>query len=156
MKINEILINVRFSEIDSMMLAHNSVYYIWFEEGRFDFSFRVLNFTHKTLNQEILLPVIKSECKYLSPIRLGDTLLLQTLMNVGQSAKITFYYNLFDKDRTICHAIGKTEHALVTREGKMLLKFPQDVKEIFENAYENNKVFFADEEFVKAFETRLG
>lgn len=156
MELNEILINVRFSEIDSLMLAHNSVYYIWFEDGRFDFSFRILNFTHKTLNQEIVLPVIKSECKYLTPIRFGSTLLLQTFMHVGKSAKITFCYFLFDEKRTTCHAIGKTEHALVTKEGKMLLKFPQDIRDIFNDSYEKNKEFFADDEFLKSFEARLG
>lgn len=154
MEINEVAINVRFSEVDSMRIAHNASYYIWFEDGRFDFSFRVLKFDIKSLNTKILLPVVKSGCKYLKHIRFGDKLIQKTYMYVGETSKISFYYKLYNTSNILC-AIGKTEHVLLRESGEMMLRIPKDIKELFKkaaNKYEN--CFFTVEE-KNNFENRL-
>jgi len=155
LKNNELLINVRFSDIDSMMLAHNSKYYIWFEEGRFNFAFNVLKFNYNDLNQSILLPVIKSMCKYFAPIRLGNTLLVQAFMHLSQAAKLTFYYSIKKAGTEIVHAIGKTEHALITAAGKILLTYPKDVKEKFNNAMQGQEDFFISDSVKEKWEINL-
>lgn len=153
---NEMLIKVRFVEIDSMMLAHNSKYYVWFEEGRFDFAKRVLNFQPGELNTSILLPVVKSQCRYFHPVRLGDTLRLTTHMHVqGQSAKISFYYAIHKPGTHICHAIGKTEHAMVDVKGKIMLKVPDSVRKIFEAVSTDHAAYFLTEEQRRDREDRL-
>lgn len=155
-RLNEMLIKVRFVEIDSMMLAHNSKYYVWFEEGRFDFANRVLKFKSEELNTSILLPVVKSQCRYFHPVRLGSSMILTTHMHVhSQAAKISFYYDLKKDDGSVCHAIGKTEHALVNAKGAIMLNFPAEVKSIFESVCQNHSEYFLNDEERALREDRL-
>lgn len=151
MKANEISVNVRFSEIDSMQIAHNSAYYIWFEEGRFAFSNEILKFSSKSLNTEILLPVIKSCCRYLRFIRFGDKLTVRTFIYAQKAAKIGFYYEVYNERNVLC-AIGSTEHALIKSNGKMLLMIPEDVRGIFDTAKKQFPECFFNEKQKKDFE----
>ncbi len=155
MEINQLVINVRFSEVDSMQIAHNAAFYIWFEDGRFDFSFQVLKLSEKSLNTDILLPVVKSSCKYLKHIRFGEKLLLNTYLYVGETAKIIFFYELYNTNKELC-AIGKTEHVFLKASGGIMLRIPPEVKELFDVAYKKNpKCFFLEANKID-FEKRMG
>lgn len=151
---NEVKVNVRFSEVDSMQIAHNAAYYIWFEDGRFDFADRVLGFGTKDLNEDILLPVVRSGCKYLLNIHFGETLTLKTFLYIGETTKITFYYELY-KNNGMLAAVGFTEHALITDKGKMLFRFPQYVKDKFNAAQQKCPDYFFNTNQKEEFERRL-
>jgi acyl-CoA thioester hydrolase len=153
---NRVEVPVRFNEIDSMQIAHNSVYYVWFEVGRFRFASEVLRLRGEDLNNDILLPVVKSKCRYFDPVRFGDTLLVTTYMHVKKAAKIAFYYILENAGRVRkLHALGCTEHALIDGSGRLILRFPEHIKSMFTRAFEEERNFFLDDEQSGSWDDRL-
>ena len=112
-------IKVRFSEIDSLGIAYNAAYYIWFEIGRFYFSEKILGLNLQTILTKYRFPVIKSACKYLYPIHFNEELFLDTFVYYHETmSNIEFFYKLYNCDHKMC-AIGVTSHLLVDEEGKM-------------------------------------
>ncbi len=154
MNANQCTIEVRFSEIDSMMIAHNSKYYVWFEIGRFHYSKEVLGFDKSTLLTDYLLPVVKSSCKYTRAIHFGDTLTLKTYMCPTSSGKIKFFYYLYNQDNRLC-AIGNTDHVMLTGAGKVLKKYDENLIRVFDEAGKKYPDCFVDEEEVQAIEARI-
>lgn len=150
---NQCEIDVRFSEIDSMMIAHNSKYYVWFEIGRFHFSQEVLGLDKRSLLTEYRLPVVKSSCKYLSTIKFGDVLKLTTYMCPCLTGKIKFYYYLYNIDR-LC-AIGCTEHVMLTSDGIMLHKYTDEIEAVFRRALDQLPNCFISEDECKIIENRI-
>lgn len=154
MKANQCEIEVRFSEIDSMMIAHNSKYYVWFEIGRFHYSREVLGLDKSSLLKDYLLPVVKSSCKYIAPIYFGDMLMLNTYMCPTSSGKIKFYYYLYNQNNKLC-AIGNTDHVMLTGEGKMIIKYDDQLQDIFAEASRKYADCFVKEEDIEKIEARI-
>lgn len=154
MKVNQCEIEVRFSEIDSMMIAHNSKYYDWFEIGRFHYSREVLGLDKSRLFKEYLLPVVKSSCKYIAPIHFGDVLRLITYMCPTSSGKIKFYYYLYNQNNKLC-AIGNTDHVMLNGEGKMIMKYEDQLQNIFTEALRRYADCFVKEEDTEMIEARI-
>lgn len=154
MKANQCEIEVRFSEIDSMMIAHNSKYYVWFEIGRFQYSRTVLGLDKSSLLDDYRLPVVRSSCKYIAPIHFGDVLMLNTFMCPTSSGKIKFYYYLYNQDNRLC-AIGSTVHVMLTGEGKIVLKYDEQLQGIFAKAMQEHGDCFVKEEDIQKIEVRI-
>lgn len=143
MQINETIIQVRFVEVDSMEIAHHSYYYQWFEVGRFN----LMKEFFKTQGElvafsEYKVPVTKSQCRYLSPARFDQVLLLKTYIQKAAYAKLVFFYEL-ENDQHIRLAVAKTEHVLLDRQRKVCINWPEGLKATLKRAFQEHPECFS-------------
>lgn len=139
LKDNEILFSVRFAEIDMIRVVHHSRYWIWFEEGRFNFLNKVLNVnSNDILSSELFLPVIDCKCTYLSSVKWGDVVKVVTRININCSAYLLFEHEVYilseKKCKLACKALIK--HAFVDKNFNLKLRMPLFIeKACIKNSY---------------------
>lgn len=116
MLMTETRIVVRYAEVDRMGIAHHANYPVWFEVGRTDF-FQHMGFSYAEIeNSGLLLPLIKLECNFISPIRYENEMLLLTRLAEFTKVRIAFIYEINYQERSITTA--RTIHAWTNRQLK--------------------------------------
>lgn len=131
LKDNELVLSVRFAEIDMIRVVHHSRYWIWFEEGRFNFLNKVLNITtDDVLSSGIFLPVIDCKCTYISSVKWGDKVKVITRIDPRQTAYLVFNHEVYilseNKSRLACKASIK--HAFVDKDFNLKLRMPSFIE----------------------------
>lgn len=104
-------IGVKHSEVDKMSIVHNSVYPMWFEAGRRSYLKEAGMPDSLMRGRGLFLPLSEMECRYKSPARLRDKLVVKTDLTVVSCAKIKFEYRIFNRKNGKLVAIGRTVHA---------------------------------------------
>ncbi|MDQ3710940.1 MAG: acyl-CoA thioesterase [Acidobacteriota bacterium] len=121
-------IRVRYAETDQMGIVHNANYLIWFEVGRSDFC-RARGFSYKEMEEEenALMVVAESYCRYKSPAYYEDVLIVRTKVEEIRSRSLRFIYEIFRPADETLLAEGETLH-LVTDENKKVRSLPESYK----------------------------
>ncbi len=68
----------------------------------------------------ILLPVREATCRYRSPARYDDLLLIRIAIGEWGRASLRFVYEITASDKKKILASGMTQHALIDRSGRPL------------------------------------
>jgi len=111
---------VIYGDTDAMGIAYHANYLRWFEMGRNEL-FRHLGLPYREIEAEgFMLPVSEVKCKYLTPARYDDVLVIETTVNAGFRAGIQFDYVIANKDCTVTHTTGYTRHAFVNTQGRVV------------------------------------
>ena len=110
-------IRVRYAETDQMGMAYYANYLIWMEAGRSDFC-RECGFSYRDLEREekAFLAVAEANCRYLSPARYDDEILVETELTRVKSRVIEFTYRIKRGDTLL--AEGKTLHVVIGPDGR--------------------------------------
>ena len=120
---------VIYGDTDNMGQAYYGNYYRWFEIGRGEM-FRSLGLPYKAVEDKgIFLPVAESHCKYATPAKYDDMLVIETSLDTKLKAAIKFDYKIYQEDGITLVARGYTKHPCVNREGKVV-RPPKFLKEI--------------------------
>ena len=120
---------VIYGDTDNMGQAYYGNYFRWFEIGRSEM-FRHLGLPYKAVEENgIFLPVAESYCKYATPARYDDVLVIETSLDPKLKAGIKFDYKIFKEDGCSLIAEGYTKHPCVSREGKVV-RPPQFLKDV--------------------------
>ena len=82
--------------------------------------------------------VHESRCKYFSPAKYGDTLIVNVFIEESQTAKFTLHYKIIRQVDNKLIAKGSTTHVFVNRDYKLLLNMPTFFSEKFIAALKNN------------------
>jgi acyl-CoA thioester hydrolase len=125
---HETEIRVRYAETDQMGIVHHANYLVWFEAGRSELC-RDRGFSYKSMEEEdnALLVVAESYCRYKSPAYYDDLLLVRTQVAEIRSRSIRFIYEIFRPSDNALVAEGETLH-LVTDEDKRVRVIPEIYK----------------------------
>ena len=108
MKHAEITVRVRYQETDQMGFVYYSNYFVYFEMGRIEY-LRNLGFSYSELEKEsIFLAVVEAHCKYRSPARFDDLLIIKTWLSKMKNASIEFCYEIRRRDEENLIAEGST------------------------------------------------
>ena len=113
-------IRVRYAETDQMGVVYYANFFVWVEVGRVEL-LRQLGFHYKQMeiDDDCHIPVVEANCRYKSPARYDDHLLLETSVLTLRRSVIKFGYRLFraesDGARTSLLAEGETTHVTVNR-----------------------------------------
>jgi len=122
---------VTYADTDAMGIVYYANYLRWFEMGRTEFM-RNLGIYYKQMEEHgTYLPVSEVSCKYLVPARYDDILIIETSVDFLKRASIQFAYRILRKKDEAELANGKTLHAFVDKEGK-IIKVPTALKEKLE------------------------
>ena len=126
---HETEIRVRYAETDKMGIVHHSNYLIWFEAGRSELC-RARGFSYKAMEDQdnALMVVAESYCRYKSPAFYEDVLTVRTQVAEIRSRSIRFIYEVFRESDETLLAEGETLH-LVTDENKKVRLIPEIYRE---------------------------
>lgn len=123
--------SVHFDETDMLGVAHNAVYYRWFERGRMELIGEFLQ-ARTPADTEMAAPVVHSECDYKTPARYGDELVLVTRMPFREPylGRICFLHEISNARTKQLVATGETEVTLVYwASGKLAREIPEPILE---------------------------
>ena len=111
-------VRVRYAETDQMGIVYYANYLVWFEIGRVEL-LRSLGLAYSQLEteHECILPVVEASCRYRSPARYDDEILIETRPALLRGSVIKFAYRILRKasqdgeERTLL-AEGETVHVV--------------------------------------------
>jgi acyl-CoA thioester hydrolase len=113
----ETRLRVRYAETDQMGVVYYANYLVWMEVGRVELC-KALGFSYRDMEREdgVLLAVAEATCRYRSPARFDDEVIVKTWIENANPGVVTFAYEmrLAGSDRTL--ATGHTRHVMVDRE----------------------------------------
>jgi acyl-CoA thioester hydrolase len=91
-------VRVRYAETDQMGIVYYANYLVWFEIGRVELM-RSLGLAYSQLEREhqCILPVIEASCRYRSPARYDDEILIETRPSLLRESVIKFAYRILRK-----------------------------------------------------------
>ena len=116
-------LRVRYAETDQMGVVYYANYFVWAEIGRIEL-LRQLGFEYKQMEtvDGCHLPVVEANCRYRSPARYDDQIVVETRVIALRSSVIKFAYRILaDRDAgtaPILLAEAETVHVVVDREMK--------------------------------------
>jgi acyl-CoA thioester hydrolase len=111
-------VRVRYAETDQMGIVYYANYLVWFELGRVEL-LRSLGLAYSQLEKEheCILPVVSVSCRYRSPARYDDEILIETRPAMLRGTVIKFAYRIYrkldqnEKERELL-AEGETVHVV--------------------------------------------
>ena len=125
MPVSQTSIRVRYAETDQMGVVYYANFFIWFEIGRVEL-LRQLGFHYKQMeiDDDCHIPVVEANCRYKSPARYDDELLLETSVLAMRRTVIKFGYRLLrpaiDGVPPTLLAEGETTHVTVNRSWRKM------------------------------------
>jgi acyl-CoA thioester hydrolase len=120
---------VIYGDTDNMGQAYYGNYFRWFEIGRSEM-FRSLGMPYKAVEENgIFLPVSESHCKYSTPAKYDDILIIETSLDTEIKAGMKFDYIIYQENGETVIARGYTIHPCVNGDGKVVRppKFLKDI-----------------------------
>ena len=104
-------VRVRFADTDAQGVAHNSAYAVWFEVARVEY-LRAFAGGYQALRaQGVEALVLESFCRYRTPARFDDELVVHTRCVGPRGARFRYEYAIVRGEELL--ADGHTEHACV-------------------------------------------
>jgi acyl-CoA thioester hydrolase len=91
-------VRVRYAETDQMGIVYYANYLVWFEIGRVEL-LRSLGLAYSQLEteHECILPVVEASCRYRSPARYDDEILIETRPALLRNSVLKFAYRILRK-----------------------------------------------------------
>ncbi|BBO92041.1 acyl-CoA thioesterase [Desulfosarcina ovata] len=124
---------VIYGDTDTMGIVYHANYLRWFEMGRTEL-FRHLGLPYREIEARgLMLPVSEVNCKYLTPARYDDILVIEATLNTAFRAGMQFDYTITSEDGSVTHTTGYTRHAFVNGQGKVV-RPPDFIREMIKRA----------------------
>jgi acyl-CoA thioester hydrolase len=111
-------VKVRYAETDQMGVAYYANYFVWFEVGRSQYC-NDCGFSYRDMEREtgLFLIVAEASCRYKTPARYEDELIVRTSIAELTRRTLRFSYEIEREDGTAI-ASGETLHVLINGEGR--------------------------------------
>ncbi|ANH82906.1 4-hydroxybenzoyl-CoA thioesterase [Niabella ginsenosidivorans] len=112
---------IRFNEADPLGIVWHGHYIRYFEDGRESFGkeygLGYLDF----FAEGVVVPIVHTECNYKQSLKFGDTVLVETIYQPCEAAKIIFNYKLYHGKTRQLVATGSTTQVFLEKEHQTLL-----------------------------------
>ena len=114
-----------------MGIAHHSNYIVWFEIGRTDLC-RATGIPYREIEERgRLLVVVEIGCRYRTPFRYDDEVLIRTSVAEAGSRSMKFAYELLDAADGTVRATGFSVHFWLDKETRRPVTADKDVMRAF-------------------------
>ncbi|MEG1778934.1 MAG: thioesterase family protein [Oscillospiraceae bacterium] len=125
---------VRYAETDAMGVVYHSNYAVWYEIARTDY-IKKLGLTYTQMEQMgVMTPVVELYCKYISPAKYEDELIVEVELINMTRVKLEFEYNIYREGEVKPINTGRTLHAMVDHTMKPInvqKKHPEFYEKLF-------------------------
>lgn len=114
-------VRVRYAETDQMGVAYHAHFFVWCEVARVEL-LRQLGFDYKQMEMVdgCHLPVVEATCRYKSPARYDDVVVIETRVAGLRSSVVKFAYRLLGtrerEPEPVLLAEAETVHVAVDAE----------------------------------------
>lgn len=123
-------IRVRYPETDQMGVVHHTHYLVWFEVGRTELM-RDMGCTYADMEKEgVWMPVVDATCRYVSPARYDDWIVVETHLEDVTRVTARFAYRVSRQSDGQLLATGATRHAATDRNG-VPCRLPDSIAAVF-------------------------
>ena len=123
---------VRYKDPDQMGIAHHSNYLVWFEIGRTDLC-RATGISYAGIESRgFILVVTEIGCRYRTPFRYDEEVLIRTFVSSAASRAMMFGYELFEATGEELRATGFSSHLWLDRETRRPARADAEVMRAFE------------------------
>ena len=111
-------VKVRYAETDQMGVAYYANYFVWFEVGRSQYC-NDRGFSYRDMEREsgLFLIVAEAKCRYKTPARYEDELIIRTTITELTRRTLRFSYAI-EREDGVAVATGETLHVLINAEGR--------------------------------------
>jgi acyl-CoA thioester hydrolase len=131
--ISETRVRVRYAETDQMGVVYHSNYFIWFEVGRVELM-RQLGVSYREMEEDgCLIAVVDARCRYKSPARYDDELIVRTHLKNVREAMVHFSYELLRAGDGTLLAEGETTHIVIDKQMNRV-SLPEKYVSVFRRA----------------------
>ena len=112
----ETRIRVRYAETDQMGVVYYANYLVWMEVGRVELC-RACGFNYRDMEADgILLAVAEANCRYSSPARYDEEVVIRTWIEEAGARMATFRYEMCSPADGRIIATGFTRHIFLSRD----------------------------------------
>ena len=109
---------VRYAETDQMGVVYYANYLVWMEVGRTDYC-KSLGFDYRDMEKEgAYMAVAEATCRYVSPARYDNAILVQTRLDRVNRKIVAFSYSILNEETGKVLAVGKTVHITMSTDHK--------------------------------------
>lgn len=123
-------VRVRYAETDQMGVVYYANYLIWMELGRSEYCRAAgLRYRDMEMNDKVLLAVVDAHCRYISPARYDDEIVVTTSISSSNRRMVEFAYDMRD-DGGRPLARGETKHIFLSSDMKPV-KLPEKYHALF-------------------------
>lgn len=121
----------RYAETDQMGVVYYANYLVWMEVGRVEFC-KARGFSYKEMEERdgVLLAVAEATCRYSSPARFDEEVIVKTWISEANTRMMTFAYEMRAADNGRKIASGHTRHVFCGRDLKPC-RMPQKYRDMF-------------------------
>lgn len=109
---------VSYGETDAMGVVYYAEYFHLFERARGEYIRRCGMSYAQVEKRGIFLPVREAQCRYRSPARYDDNVLVRTAISQWGRASLRYVYEIWNEDKTTLLVTGMTQHAVTDRESR--------------------------------------
>ena len=121
---------VSYGETDAMQVVYHAEYIHYFERSRGEIC-RACGLPYSEIEKAgFMLPVREVQCRYRSPARYDDAILIHAVIAEIRRASIRFEYEIWDEERKTLLCTGMSLHAFTDRDVRPV-PIPAWVKERF-------------------------
>lgn len=100
---------MRYAETDQMGVVYYANYLVWMEVARVEYCTSIgFRYRDMELDDQIVLAVAESHCRYVSPARFDDEISIVTTLSDASRRFISFDYEMKCAGRRV--ATGRTRH----------------------------------------------
>ena len=130
---SETRLRVRYAETDQMGVVYHANYFVWFEVGRVELM-RELGVSYREMEQEgCMIAVVDVRCRYKSPARYDDELVVRTQLKNVRETLVHFSYELVRASDGTLLAEAETTHIVIDNEMKVS-SLPEKYAGVFRRA----------------------
>jgi acyl-CoA thioester hydrolase len=128
---HETRLRVRYAETDQMGVVYYANYLVWMEVGRVEYC-RASGVQYRDLEIDagILLAVVDAQCRYISPARYDEEIVIKTWVETPNPRAMRFQYEMRAAHDNRLIATGETNHIFCGRDMKPK-KLPQQYRASF-------------------------
>lgn len=131
MQVVESIVRVRYAETDQMGIVYHANYIIWMEVGRVEYCRAIgVNYRYMESVDDILLTVAGVNCRFISPARYDDEIVVRTWLAQAHARILTFGYEMLEKSSGRLLATGESKHVFCDRSHKPI-KLPEKYRSAF-------------------------
>jgi acyl-CoA thioester hydrolase len=112
----ETTVHVRYAETDQMGVVYHANYLVWFEVGRNAWCHaKGFHYSDMESKDDRFLVVAEAACRYKSPARFEDDLVVRTSLAKATDRVIRYHYEVRRKRDNELLATGDTAHVITDR-----------------------------------------
>lgn len=117
MPAHETRIRVRYAETDQMGVVYYANYLVWMEVGRVEYC-KACGFNYKEMELEdgVFLAVAEARCRYASPARFDEEVIIRTWVDEANPRMARFGYEMRRAGDGRKLATGETKHIFLGRD----------------------------------------